>query len=448
MPINVPDMSSNITGLVKTPVTKYQDFRLRSSQIRQNNAVASRYEQSAVEDKKAAQRDARRRELFQINAQNKGGIGGYKAMLQADGDMKGYFEVAKLEQEEIKNKQAQEKQQLEIQAAEQKTTDGFIVGAIHNGSDWKALETTLEVLDIQGNEKLAGGLRQLMEKHQEIKGLPPEQQAAQIRPFLTGLINDSSLKKRVMADTGPTQENINPVAEPLTITKSVTPGQQLAHEDRVQKQADYRARTATKGNERIGTIPAGYRLTESGNLERMAGHPNELKDKEDIEFEAKNAKGRIEDIDQVLGFIQDAKKGSGYWTTGMTGWVGSLWRGSEAFDQEKIIDSIKANIGFERLQRMRSESKSGGALGQIAVRELDFLQAVLGSLDIGQGEKQFKNNLNKIETHYNKARKAYTQIMENQGKETVFQEEKNEAEADFRLKAKAEEELARRRQGK
>ncbi|HBY54585.1 MAG TPA: hypothetical protein DEH15_19380 [Marinilabiliales bacterium] len=45
---------------------------------------------------------------------------------------------------------------------------------------------------------------------------------------------------------------------------------------------------------------------------------------------------------------------------------------------------------------MRDASKTGGALGQIAVQELNFLQSVLGSLAIGQSTEQLKQNLAEI----------------------------------------------------
>jgi len=48
---------------------------------------------------------------------------------------------------------------------------------------------------------------------------------------------------------------------------------------------------------------------------------------------------------------------------------------------QNYLKTIKANIGFQALQEMRANSPTGGALGQVAVQELEGLQATLGALD-------------------------------------------------------------------
>lgn len=80
-----------------------------------------------------------------------------------------------------------------------------------------------------------------------------------------------------------------------------------------------------------------------------------------------------------------------------------LWRNlakgvpwTDAYDFAQLMETIKANIGFNELQEMRNASKTGGALGSVAVQELTALQSVLGSLDVGQSNEQLKANLKKI----------------------------------------------------
>ena len=87
-------------------------------------------------------------------------------------------------------------------------------------------------------------------------------------------------------------------------------------------------------------------------------------------------------------------------TTGLVGVVASKVPGWEAYNVEKQIDTIKANIGFEQLADMRANSPTGGALGQIAIKELDFLQAALGNLDIGQNADQLVQTMNDVRSHY------------------------------------------------
>jgi hypothetical protein len=62
--------------------------------------------------------------------------------------------------------------------------------------------------------------------------------------------------------------------------------------------------------------------------------------------------------------------------------------------------TLKANLGFDRLQQMREASPTGGALGQVAVQELEALQASVGSLEVGQSQSELKRNLDKIDKHY------------------------------------------------
>lgn len=64
------------------------------------------------------------------------------------------------------------------------------------------------------------------------------------------------------------------------------------------------------------------------------------------------------------------------------------------------IDTIKANLGFQQLQAMRQASPTGGALGQVAVKELEALQSTIASLDPAQSPNVLKDNLKKVRDHY------------------------------------------------
>jgi len=45
------------------------------------------------------------------------------------------------------------------------------------------------------------------------------------------------------------------------------------------------------------------------------------------------------------------------------------------------ITMVKSNLGFDRLQQMREESKTGGALGAVTEKEIDLLQSTVQRLD-------------------------------------------------------------------
>lgn len=103
--------------------------------------------------------------------------------------------------------------------------------------------------------------------------------------------------------------------------------------------------------------------------------------------------------ESVLSEIADAKKLVGFNTAGLGGLLKFL-PSSDARDLDAKLTSIKANLGFDRLQQMRDASPTGGALGQVAVQELVALQATVASLDQLQSRKQLSDALAKIEGHY------------------------------------------------
>lgn len=81
-------------------------------------------------------------------------------------------------------------------------------------------------------------------------------------------------------------------------------------------------------------------------------------------------------------------------TTGLPGAIFGNVPGTKAYDLRETIKTIVANIGFDELQAMRDASPTGGALGQVAIKEIEFLQAARGSLNPNQSEAQLRKNLN------------------------------------------------------
>jgi hypothetical protein len=102
----------------------------------------------------------------------------------------------------------------------------------------------------------------------------------------------------------------------------------------------------------------------------------------------------------ILGKVDEALKQTKPTTTGLVGAAASKIPGTEAYDLRETVRTIQANIGFQELQQMREASPTGGALGQVAVQELESLQATLASLNPNQSEAQLRNNLKKVDKHY------------------------------------------------
>lgn len=122
----------------------------------------------------------------------------------------------------------------------------------------------------------------------------------------------------------------------------------------------------------------------------------------------KTQEGKVQAItdnaDRIINTIDQAIPLVGYTTAGLAG--SANIPGTEGRDLETALTTIKANLGFDRLQQMRDASKTGGALGQVAVKELEALQATVASLDRGQSPAKLKENLADIKYYYDRWRKA------------------------------------------
>lgn len=106
----------------------------------------------------------------------------------------------------------------------------------------------------------------------------------------------------------------------------------------------------------------------------------------------------IQDISRLKTLVENSP-----WynpATGLGAETLSSVGGTNAANAKQLAMTIRANIGFDRLQRMREESPTGGALGQVAVQELEALQSTLGSLSQSQGEEQLIDNLNRLNDLY------------------------------------------------
>jgi hypothetical protein len=111
-------------------------------------------------------------------------------------------------------------------------------------------------------------------------------------------------------------------------------------------------------------------------------------------------------IDKSLADIE-----SSWSATGMPGWATRMVPGTPAYNLNELVKTIQANVGFQQLQQMRLDSPTGGALGQVAVQELMFLQAALGNLNTAQSTEQVVDSLKQVRAHYGQFRTAAEQSL-------------------------------------
>lgn len=122
----------------------------------------------------------------------------------------------------------------------------------------------------------------------------------------------------------------------------------------------------------------------------------------------------MENAFRLEPMMEAAHGGASAWNTAW-GSLLTVVPGSSAKDLAATVTTIKANIGFDRLQRMRAESPTGGALGQVAVQELVALQATIANLDQSQSTDQFKANMQIALQQYQSWRRKWGEAIMKEG---------------------------------
>jgi len=177
--------------------------------------------------------------------------------------------------------------------------------------------------------------------------------------------------------------------------------------ERLQQRADEKERDRAFKEEMI-RLQASLRQSNT-DLQRtlIQQKIDDLKEKAADRADKKlaAAESAVGAADRIVGKVDEALPLVSGLTTGL-GSVTSFIPGTAGANLRSTIETIKANLGFDRLQQMRDASPTGGALGQVAVKELDALQASVSSLDLNQSPDRLRNNLEQIKTHYSRWRDA------------------------------------------
>ena len=105
--------------------------------------------------------------------------------------------------------------------------------------------------------------------------------------------------------------------------------------------------------------------------------------------------------------------GDEYKASGITGAVFARWLpGSDARDRDRIIQSLRANLGMTEIQRLKQMSDRGATgLGQVSNLELNALQSTIASLDVSMSEEAQMRSLKKIFNHLDRAQKIASGVI-------------------------------------
>lgn len=107
------------------------------------------------------------------------------------------------------------------------------------------------------------------------------------------------------------------------------------------------------------------------------------------------------DIATTLSDVSTALKELTPLSSGISRKLASRVPGTLEYNVIKALETVKANIGFDRLAAMRTASPTGGALGNVSDKDLSALQESIANLDLGQDLPIVLNNIEKVQNRYN-----------------------------------------------
>lgn len=165
--------------------------------------------------------------------------------------------------------------------------------------------------------------------------------------------------------------------------------------------------TVNTGNQpdmrpQIGTIPQGFQArfdqqTGSYQMEPIPGSDPAMEREQSVEQQQRRGEQRaqtggvvIDEVDRALSLLENPRVG------GRMGAAMQLMPGTQSDALEGLYTTIGANVSFDRLQQMRENSPTGGALGNVSDSEGRRLAAVLGELRVGLNPEEQRYNLARL----------------------------------------------------
>lgn len=178
--------------------------------------------------------------------------------------------------------------------------------------------------------------------------------------------------------------------------------------NQLRQQAEMKA----TGAEFVGTVDAGKEIiiNEKGERE-LRTIPNSKAAGEEAAAAEKELVGDVQEISTGLNVKRATDKAIEQITSSkfpdltLTG-IGSYLehvRGTEAHDLARNIDTIRANLGFIKLQDIRDASQTGAALGPVSDFENRLMQATVTNIMNTQSSGQLLENLRYIQIMFDDA---------------------------------------------
>lgn len=146
--------------------------------------------------------------------------------------------------------------------------------------------------------------------------------------------------------------------------------------------------------------PAGYRGDPQNGLEAIPGGPADVRATAEGRSRMQQMDSSIRQLDNAIAVIGEALPNVDWDSTGLVGQAARGIGGTDAYNLNQQLEPVRAILSFENLAEMRRNSATGGALGSIAVRELELLGNTVRSLDTAQGTDQVRSALNATRSQF------------------------------------------------
>jgi hypothetical protein len=138
--------------------------------------------------------------------------------------------------------------------------------------------------------------------------------------------------------------------------------------------------------------PSGYRGSPD-SLEPIPGGPADVRATAEGRARVQQMESSARQLENAIAVLDQAIPQVDWNSTGLVGQVTRGVGGTDAFNLDQLLEPVRATLSFENLAEMRRNSTTGGALGSIAVRELELLAQTVRSLNTAQGTPQMRRAL-------------------------------------------------------
>ena len=163
---------------------------------------------------------------------------------------------------------------------------------------------------------------------------------------------------------------------------------------------------------------AAKAMLENRTPEVKAAEANKAQDVTDYPNMGKNIIRTINTQNDIVTAIGRANKIMEDATSGVPMPVVGRWGGiletitpyKHRADIESMIDTVKANLGFGKLEEIRSMSKSGGAVGNVSNYEQVLLASTVAGLSVDMSEEQIKKSFGVIKSVLERGRRRSIEL--------------------------------------